>query len=40
MSGRMTERFFAQRNQSSEGMFMIQKGTVASETTQNHMDVR
>lgn len=34
------DRFLAQRNQSSAGMFMIQNGMVASETTQNHMEVR
>ena len=40
MSGRMTERFFAHRNQSSPGMLMIHSGMVTSDTTHTHIDVR
>ena len=40
MSGRMTERFFAHRNQSSPGMLTIHSGTVTSDTTHTHIDAR
>ena len=40
MSGRMTERFLAQRNQSSPGMLAIHSGMVTSDTTHTHIDVR
>ena len=40
MSGRMTERFFAQRNQSSPGMLSTHSGMVTSETTHTHIEVR